>query len=94
MKPQELCRLIGQNVRRRRTELQLTQQALADSLGIAQTYLSDIETGKRNPSAAMIANFAEALGMVPADLLKGAPATLPPIKLRGPHVAPAEHATQ
>jgi len=73
MQPQELARLVGDNIRRRRLELHLTQQALADRIGITQSYLSDVEKGKRSPLLSRLANFADALDVTPSYLLAGQP---------------------
>jgi DNA-binding XRE family transcriptional regulator len=46
----------------------LSQAELATSVGIAQNYLSDLETGKRKGPLALHRKFADTLG-VPLDLL-------------------------
>lgn len=45
-----------------RQEQKLTQQALAQKTGIAQSALSRLESGNHNPSLAFLARIAEALG--------------------------------
>jgi len=69
MQPKELARIVGENVRRRRQELDLTQEALADKLGVTQSYLSEIENGKRSPLLGTLAEFSEVLEVDPAYLL-------------------------
>lgn len=47
----------------------LTAQALAEAAGIAQSYLSQIETGKRDGTVETMAKIAGALGVLVDDLL-------------------------
>ncbi|HET8729231.1 MAG TPA: helix-turn-helix transcriptional regulator [Alphaproteobacteria bacterium] len=47
----------------------LTQQALADQVGISKPYLSQIETGKRNPTAKVLRPLAEVLQVDIDDLI-------------------------
>jgi DNA-binding XRE family transcriptional regulator len=51
----------GLAVKRRREELGLTQEDLADRAAIHRTYLSDIERGTRNVSLINVASLAAAL---------------------------------
>lgn len=39
----------------------MKQQELSDLVGISRFYLSDIETGKANPSLSIVRNLAKAL---------------------------------
>jgi len=52
-----------------RTELGLSQEAMALEAGIDRTYASQIERGVSNPSLRVICAIAEILGVEPADLL-------------------------
>lgn len=61
-------KIIGQNVRRLRTERGLTQEKLALDVGIDLTYLGGIERGSRNPSVDVVGRMAMALGVHPKDL--------------------------
>jgi DNA-binding XRE family transcriptional regulator len=47
----------------------LTLRALADASGITVPYLSQIETGKRNPSTDVLKKIADALGFAMDDLV-------------------------
>ncbi len=40
---------------------QIRQTDLADSIGITQTYISQIENGKRNPSFELVVDWCAAL---------------------------------
>lgn len=66
----ELARRFGLNVRRVRKEAGLSQETLADLVGIARSYMSDIEVGRRNPSLSVVERIAEALGVTPLSLLQ------------------------
>jgi transcriptional regulator with XRE-family HTH domain len=75
---------LGRNVKVRRVELDMTQEALAVESGIERSYMSGIERGTRNPSIITVLKIAEALKCDPADLLAGvklpkgkSPLTLP-----------------
>lgn len=52
---------VGLNVQRLRRKRALSQEELADRADIHQTYLSGVETGKRNPSLLVLQRIAEAL---------------------------------
>ena len=69
MQSDTLSKVIGQNIRYRRSELGMTQVELAAAVGITQGALSDIECGKRSPGAKTIAIFAEILKIPPSYLL-------------------------
>jgi transcriptional regulator with XRE-family HTH domain len=58
----------GFAVRTRREELKLTQEELAERVGIHRTYLSDIERGTRNPSLINIDRIAASLTLSLPDL--------------------------
>jgi transcriptional regulator with XRE-family HTH domain len=58
----------GQRVKELRNALPESQEAFADRCGIARSYVSRIERGRANPSLTVIAVFARALGVKPADL--------------------------
>lgn len=65
-----LARTLGLNVRRYRKERGLSQEALADAVDIAVTYVGQIERGLRNPTLAVVERFAKALNVKPLDLLQ------------------------
>jgi len=58
----------GKAIRRRRRELDLSQEALAEKAELHRTYISSIERGTRNPSLENIKKLADALDMSIADL--------------------------
>lgn len=62
--------IVGRNVRRARHEVGLTQEQVALQADIDLTYMGGIERGRRNPTVAVLARIADALGVEPADLLR------------------------
>ena len=61
---------LGSNLRRLREAKGLSQEAFAFEAGVHRTYISDIERGARNPSIALVAKLAIALGVSASDLLR------------------------
>ena len=61
----------GQSLAKHRRAKGLSQEALAEKADLDRTYLSDIERGVRNPGIRNVVIVAKALGITPADLLKG-----------------------
>lgn len=49
----------GDRIRKMRKEYQLTQEQLADELGISREYLGKIETGKRGASIDILIQISE-----------------------------------
>ncbi len=50
---------LGLAVKARRTELAVTQEQLANDTRLAQRWISNVETGKRNPSCASLRRLAK-----------------------------------
>jgi transcriptional regulator with XRE-family HTH domain len=59
----------GNNVRCLRVARNATQSTIAKQCGIFRTYLSRIESGDANPSLTVIVALAEALEVLPHELL-------------------------
>jgi transcriptional regulator with XRE-family HTH domain len=59
----------GIGVRELRKRRKLTQSEVASRVGITATYLSQIETGQRNPTLAVVVGLARALGLKPSQLV-------------------------
>lgn len=55
--------LVGQNVRRLRSAAGLTQEGLAERMGVDRAYINALELGKRNPTIITLWRVAEALGV-------------------------------
>jgi transcriptional regulator with XRE-family HTH domain len=64
----------GQAVRKRRMELDLSQEDLAERADLHRTYVADVERGVRNISLRNIHKLAQALEMSIADLFASFPA--------------------
>lgn len=58
----------GARIRELRSERQLTQEELADRVGVFRTYMSRVETGIANPTLTLIHALADALGVPVVDL--------------------------
>lgn len=56
-------------VRRRRHELQLTQQKLADGTGLSRTEIVMLERGEGSPRLDTIVSIAERFGSTAAEML-------------------------
>lgn len=69
--PDVLLSAIGLRVLRRREELGLTQQSLADRLGITATNIYRIEHGQQNLTVRTLVKVAEALGVTALALIGG-----------------------
>lgn len=54
---------IGQNVQKIRRAKGLSQEELSHRADIHQTYLSGVESGKRNPSALVLERIAKGLNV-------------------------------
>ena len=61
----------GSRIRKRRKELELTQQELARALGITSQHISAIEQDKRAPSLPSLSRLAEELGVTVDHLITG-----------------------
>jgi transcriptional regulator with XRE-family HTH domain len=64
----------GRRVRARRTELGLSQEALADIAQLHWTFVGQVERGRRNLTLHNILKLAAALQIDPAELIRGVPA--------------------
>lgn len=54
---------IGDRIRKRRKQLNVTQQELATALGVTPQHISAIEQDKREPSLGSLVKLAEELGV-------------------------------
>jgi transcriptional regulator with XRE-family HTH domain len=60
---------LGRAVAARRGELQLTQEQLANDTDLHQRWISNVETGKRNPSYASLRRLAAGLELTASELI-------------------------
>ena len=62
---------IGENIKKHRTKLGLSQEDFAQKSGVKYTTLTKIESGViKTPSVVMVGKIAKALGVSIEDLLK------------------------
>lgn len=65
-------RELGGRIRRRREELDLTQQQLAERCNLHRTFIGSVERGERNVSILNLRVIAQALRVTLAELLREA----------------------
>lgn len=66
----DISKKLGANIKRIRTEKEMTQGDICRALDLDRGYVSSLEGGKRNPTLAMIEKVASALGVTSDELLK------------------------
>lgn len=59
---------LGRKIQRLRKEKDLTQEKLAERIGISTTWIGYIETGYRRPNLKMLYRIARALGVKVKDI--------------------------
>lgn len=64
----EARKRVGVNIQRLRRDADLSQEELGDRADVHQTYLSQVEGGKRNPSVDILERIAKALKVDIAEL--------------------------
>lgn len=60
---------LGRNIAKYRKERNLSQNKLAEVLGISREHLGNIEIGKKTPTIGLLIKIAEALDAKEKDLL-------------------------
>lgn len=65
----ELQVTVGKNVRRIREDRGLTQEGLADLIGVHRTYVGSLEAGSRNLTLRTVEHLAGRLEVAALDLL-------------------------
>ena len=61
---------LAQNMKRIRLAKQMSQGDICRKLGLDRAYVSNVESGKRNPTLSTIEKIAKALGVEVNELLK------------------------
>lgn len=64
-----VCKRVGQNLRRAREAVGISQEDLADRAGLHRTYVSGVERGVRNPTVTVLEKLAKALKVKSSSLL-------------------------
>ena len=62
---------LGQRIRKRREALNITQQELAQALGVTPQHISVVEQDKRVPSLTFLAKLSEKIGVSTDYLISG-----------------------
>ena len=62
---------LGERISRRRKQVRIKQNVLAEQLGISNNYLSSIERGKEKPSLEILIKICNALNITPDYLIMG-----------------------
>lgn len=62
--------MVGENVRRLRLASDLSQEMLAERMGVDRAYISGLEVGRRNPTVITLWHAAEALDVPTFKLLE------------------------
>ena len=60
----------GERVRKRRVELEMSQEAAAEACGVHWTFLGQVERGRRNISLHNILKLAKGLQIDPGELVR------------------------
>lgn len=66
----DVRRLVGQNVRKFRLAAGLSQEAVAERMGVDRAYVSGLELGRRNPTVVTLWHISIALGVRVDALLR------------------------
>lgn len=66
----QISEKLGQNMKRIRAKKKMSQGDIARALEVDRGYISNIESGKKNPTLATIQKLANALGVSADELLK------------------------
>jgi transcriptional regulator with XRE-family HTH domain len=66
----DLQRRVGHNLRRYREDRGLSQEQLAECVGVHRTYMGGVERGERNLTLKSVERIAERVGVDPLDLLR------------------------
>ena len=65
----DIRRTFGANLRRYRLEAELSQEAVAERMGVDRAHVSAMERGQQNVTIITLWHVAQALSVKPADLL-------------------------
>ncbi len=70
MTMQQDAQKLGENLKRIRSEKNITQSKLAEILDVDRSFVSNIENGKTNPTLSTITKLAKALDVQIEKLIK------------------------
>jgi transcriptional regulator with XRE-family HTH domain len=69
----DIRKVFGANVRKYRLQAGISQEAVAERMGVDRAFISGIERGLQNATLLTIWQTAQALDVRPADLLNESP---------------------
>lgn len=72
---QEVRKTLGETLRERRAACRMTQEFVAESLGVSRQAVSKWESGKTDPSTANLLALADLYGIPVEELLRGCAAS-------------------
>lgn len=68
----DIRRVLGKNVRRFRVQAGLSQEAVAERMGVDRAHVSSMERGQQNVTLLTLWHLSQALGVKPVDLMNEA----------------------
>ncbi|MFK7889463.1 MAG: helix-turn-helix domain-containing protein [Granulosicoccus sp.] len=60
---EEFLRVVGQRVRRQRSQMNMSRKRLAEVSGVSERYLAQLESGQGNMSIALLRKVTSSIGM-------------------------------
>ena len=66
----EIARSLGEVLKKRRTACKMTQEFVAETLGVSRQAVSKWESGASDPSTTNLMALAKLFGMTPEELLR------------------------
>jgi transcriptional regulator with XRE-family HTH domain len=60
---EDFLRVVGQRVRRQRSQMNMSRKRLAEVSGVSERYLAQLESGQGNMSIALLRKVTTAIGM-------------------------------
>ncbi|MFT5331019.1 MAG: transcriptional regulator with XRE-family HTH domain [Parasphingorhabdus sp.] len=65
----DMRKVVGKNFARLRQKKGMTQEVAAERSGFSQSYIGWLERGQRNPTVISVYMLAQAIEVMPADLM-------------------------
>lgn len=66
----DILKVLGETIKQRRTNLNLSQEKFAELCNVHRTYISQIERGLKSVSVKILFSLAENLNTTPSELIK------------------------
>ena len=70
MNTPQISKKLGANIKKIRTRKKMSQGDICRKLDMDRSYMSAVESGKKNITLAILERLATALGVSPSELLK------------------------